>query len=146
MLVCVFFAQFCTRDRGCSVHPAFPAPSDFKARKFTQTSGASRRENADVHFENSSTSSSRRTPGHITTGLGCCAKAGEQLFPKRPPRRMGPGVRRDDEDGELHAVLVRRGFRASDTHHFHRKLLMGFAECSIHPATSTSERLRIGSP
>jgi hypothetical protein len=46
MLVCVFFAQFCTRDRGCSAHPAFPAPSDFKARKFMQTSGASRRENA----------------------------------------------------------------------------------------------------
>jgi hypothetical protein len=22
-----FFAQFCTRDRGCSAHPAFPAPS-----------------------------------------------------------------------------------------------------------------------
>src|SRR5258708_28626824 len=47
MLVCVFFAQFCTRDRGCSAHPAFPAASDFKARKFMQTSGASRRENAD---------------------------------------------------------------------------------------------------
>src|SRR5260221_13663818 len=39
MLVCVFFAQFCTRDRGCSAHPAFPAPSDFKARKFTQNPG-----------------------------------------------------------------------------------------------------------
>jgi len=24
-----FFAQFCTRDRGCSAHPAFPAPSSF---------------------------------------------------------------------------------------------------------------------
>src|SRR3984893_13167554 len=24
MLVCAFFAQLCTRDRGCSVHPAFP--------------------------------------------------------------------------------------------------------------------------
>ena len=22
-----FFAQLCTRDRGCSAHPAFPAPS-----------------------------------------------------------------------------------------------------------------------
>ena len=29
-----FFAQFCTRDRGCSAHPAFPAPSDFMARNF----------------------------------------------------------------------------------------------------------------
>src|ERR1700737_756437 len=27
MLVCVFYIAFCTRDRGCSAHPAFPAPS-----------------------------------------------------------------------------------------------------------------------
>src|SRR5260370_37771323 len=27
MLVCVFFCAACTRDRGCSVHPVFPAPS-----------------------------------------------------------------------------------------------------------------------
>src|SRR6266702_5705227 len=27
MLVCALFAQICTRDRGCSAHPAFPAPS-----------------------------------------------------------------------------------------------------------------------
>src|SRR5882757_5920245 len=26
MLVCVFFCASCTRDRGCSVHPVFPAP------------------------------------------------------------------------------------------------------------------------
>jgi hypothetical protein len=26
MLVCVFFVRNCTRDRGCSVHPVFPAP------------------------------------------------------------------------------------------------------------------------
>ena len=30
---CAFlFAQSCTRDRGCSAHPVFPAPSDFRAR------------------------------------------------------------------------------------------------------------------
>src|SRR5258705_1543552 len=29
MLVCAFLCPHCTRDRGCSVHPAFPAPSDF---------------------------------------------------------------------------------------------------------------------
>jgi hypothetical protein len=28
MLVCVFACAFCTRDRGCSAHPAFPAPSE----------------------------------------------------------------------------------------------------------------------
>src|SRR5258708_10154996 len=27
MLVCVFLCAICTRDRGCSVRPAFPAPS-----------------------------------------------------------------------------------------------------------------------
>jgi hypothetical protein len=27
MLVCVFLRTVCTRDRGCSKHPAFPAPS-----------------------------------------------------------------------------------------------------------------------
>src|SRR5258707_14149053 len=27
MLVCAFPVHHCTRDRGCSAHPAFPAPS-----------------------------------------------------------------------------------------------------------------------
>ena len=27
MLVCAFLCIHCTRDRGCSKHPAFPAPS-----------------------------------------------------------------------------------------------------------------------
>src|SRR5689334_3967514 len=27
MLVCAFLVRNCTRDRGCSKHPAFPAPS-----------------------------------------------------------------------------------------------------------------------
>ena len=30
MLVCVFLCAICTRDRGCSVHPVFPAPSLFR--------------------------------------------------------------------------------------------------------------------
>ena len=34
MLVCAFFCATCTRDRGCSVHPAFPAPSVWRVRKF----------------------------------------------------------------------------------------------------------------
>ena len=49
MLVCAFFAQFCTRDRGCSAHPAFPAPS-FLRDHDTQTSGDSRREIADMYL------------------------------------------------------------------------------------------------
>ena len=42
-----FPSSSCTRDRGCSAHPAFPAPSDFKARNEMQTSGGSSRENAE---------------------------------------------------------------------------------------------------
>src|ERR1700738_5067956 len=37
MLVCVFYIAFCTRDRGCSAHPAFPAPS--RGRKFLSRLG-----------------------------------------------------------------------------------------------------------
>jgi hypothetical protein len=29
-----FAVVSCTRDRGCSAHPVFPAPSDFRERKF----------------------------------------------------------------------------------------------------------------
>src|SRR5258707_1168451 len=34
MLVCVFLCTSCTRDRGCSAHPAFPAPSVFKGESY----------------------------------------------------------------------------------------------------------------
>src|SRR2546423_13935542 len=33
MLVCAYNAQFGTRDRGCSAHPAFPAPSLLRGRQ-----------------------------------------------------------------------------------------------------------------
>src|SRR3984893_5180579 len=42
MLVCVFLCTFCTRDRGCSVHPVFPAPSFLEGRFSCKTSSASR--------------------------------------------------------------------------------------------------------
>jgi hypothetical protein len=45
-----FFVQFCTRDRGCSVHPAFPAPSSFGAKLISHDPGASRRGNAEVRL------------------------------------------------------------------------------------------------
>jgi hypothetical protein len=50
MLVCALFAQFCARDRGCSAHPAFPAPSFLSRDNDMQTSGTCRRENADVYL------------------------------------------------------------------------------------------------
>jgi hypothetical protein len=46
MLVCTLFCANRTRDRGCSAHPAFLAPSDFEGEEFQQASGAMRRENA----------------------------------------------------------------------------------------------------
>src|SRR5258707_5108163 len=46
MLVCAFFCAYCTRDRGCSAHPVFPAPSDFKGRRFSENLGRICRENA----------------------------------------------------------------------------------------------------
>ena len=44
------FCAHCTRDRGCSAHPAFPAPSVFGGREnYLQISGASCRENAKLY-------------------------------------------------------------------------------------------------
>src|ERR1700730_3948002 len=39
MLVCVSFVHFCTRDRGCSAHPVFPAPSNWRVRNFLANLG-----------------------------------------------------------------------------------------------------------
>src|SRR2546429_3685603 len=44
MLVCAFSVRNCTRDRGCSVHPVFPAPSKQEGQTKMQTSGDQRRE------------------------------------------------------------------------------------------------------
>ena len=38
-----FAIASCTRDRGCSAHPVFPAPSILGGRRKLQNSGASRR-------------------------------------------------------------------------------------------------------
>ena len=47
MLVCALLCAHCTRDRGCSAHPVFPAPS--LGESFSQASGASRREIANAY-------------------------------------------------------------------------------------------------
>src|SRR5664279_4058997 len=46
---CASSSAYCTRDRGCSAHPAFPAPSGWRDNE-TQTSGDCRREKAGVHL------------------------------------------------------------------------------------------------
>ena len=40
MLVCAFFCASCTRDRGCSAHPAFPAPSVWRVKVSFKDPGA----------------------------------------------------------------------------------------------------------
>ena len=49
MLVCALLCAHSTRDRGCSAHPVFPAPSHREGRATRHNSGASRRENALVY-------------------------------------------------------------------------------------------------
>src|SRR5215216_1799742 len=53
------------------------------------------------------TSSSLRTQGPITTGRCCCAKAVDEHLPKRPPRHMGPCVRRGDGENRCCDVGAR---------------------------------------
>ena len=62
MLVCSIFCANRTRDRGCSAHPVFPAPSVFRAGSCWQTSGAMRRENANAY---------PRRPGQAKRDLRC---------------------------------------------------------------------------
>src|SRR5437879_5169105 len=47
MLVCASTTISCTRDRGCSKHPAFPAPSSL-GETVLQSPGETRRGNAEV--------------------------------------------------------------------------------------------------
>src|SRR6266542_3442728 len=50
MLVCIFVCANRTRDRGCSKHPVFPAPSlNSGGQTKMQTSGEVRRENANLY-------------------------------------------------------------------------------------------------
>ena len=49
MLVCAFLVRNCTRDRGCSVHPVFPAPSIFEGANEVANLGRRRREIAKLY-------------------------------------------------------------------------------------------------
>src|SRR5208283_4181262 len=61
---CAFFAQFAHETVGCSAHPAFPAPSDLRERKFLAKLGHIGPRECGVVAE-TLTSSSPRTRGPI---------------------------------------------------------------------------------
>ena len=53
MLVCAFFVRNCTRDRGCSAHPVFPAPSVFEGGKRDANLGRDRAARSRSHIQSS---------------------------------------------------------------------------------------------
>jgi hypothetical protein len=81
----------CTRDRGCSKHPAFPAPSS-SGRNDLQTSGALRRENAGAYLSTSSRPSEARAGTHNHECL-CHATLQLQLHLQQASVAMGPCFR-----------------------------------------------------
>src|ERR1700760_1536750 len=100
MLVCVFLYCLCTRDRGCSAHPVFPAsllgwhcaPFDLRGGMLQQNSGAMRGENADV-CPCYCRPCERRDPYTVPPRFPHC---GECSLSQAKPGVMGPGCRRDD--------------------------------------------------
>jgi hypothetical protein len=75
MLVCAFLVRSCTRDRGCSVHPVFPAPSDFReGGKLRANLGRKRRENAKLYPPSLRAQRSNRPLRLARYGLLRCAR------------------------------------------------------------------------
>ena len=117
MLVCSLLSTIRTRDRGCSAHPAFPAPSICRGR---EVSGKARAQcvarTPKCVLDNGATTNTAVVPalstdaqlrigGPIATGRsfanGVCYRASIERS-----RGMGPGLRRDDvRDG--HAITPR---------------------------------------
>src|SRR2546429_9869342 len=95
MLVCAIMHTFGTRDRGCSVHPAFPAPSGLRGRqRICITRAKTRREIADAH--------SLRRPGERRDPYAAAGFARKlwstALLKQLRPVAMGPCVRRGDTE------------------------------------------------
>ena len=86
MLVCSFVCANRTRDRGCSKHPVFPAPSLLEeGQPKMQTSGAMRREIAELYPRHCERSEAIHC--HLTHGkMDCFAMTAGKLLakPKSP--------------------------------------------------------------
>ncbi len=104
------FLQICTRDRGCSAHPAFPAPSDYRrSRKLLADLGRNASRECGRMSSNiavSETFHSRRPglePGPILRGTDCCRR---YLSPVLSPIGRGvwvPAQGRDDKERRRHS-------------------------------------------
>ena len=81
MLVCTFVCANRTRDRGCSKHPVFPAPSNSRGREFQASLGQFMSRDRERIF-------SRRHPpcAQLRTG------AGDPVFQRRSDETIGRGV------------------------------------------------------
>src|SRR5438045_1918748 len=106
MLVCIFVCANRTRDRGCSKHPVFPAPSLLEEGKprckpRAQCVARSRKCITSLKLDQKSLSSSLRKQGPITTGRNWFMRSLLSChFQQQRPRRMGPCFRRDDSNSE----------------------------------------------
>src|SRR5437879_5624578 len=93
MLVCAFFTHFGTRDRGCSAHPAFPAPSIFEGGNVDAQLGQIMPRDRGRTF-------SPRRPCESRDPYAAAevvrARWSTALLQQQPPVAMGPCFRRDD--------------------------------------------------
>src|ERR1700724_901924 len=90
MLVCASCCIYCTRDRGCSAHPVFPAPSDLEGEVFLQNFGRIASRDREVVSVNPS---SPRTRGPIRRGRDYLARWSTTFLQQLTFVAMGPGSR-----------------------------------------------------
>src|SRR5438034_1098218 len=96
---CAPNAQFGTRDRGCSAHPAFPAPSIFEGGKEFASLGRNRVARSRTHTLSPRRPGERRDPYAAADII--MVRWSTALFQQLPLGVMGPGLRRGDGEGRF---------------------------------------------
>src|SRR5947208_12669012 len=90
MLVCALMHNFGTRDRGCSAHPAFPAPSIFEGgKRICITRAKSRREIADAYSLARRPGQASADQGPIRRGGNCLERVVDDFVKPTQPRGYG---------------------------------------------------------
>src|SRR5258705_9672428 len=98
MLVCTFVCANRTRDRGCSKHPVFPAPSDKRAGSSPANLGrnAPRDREVVLCIATASTPSSLRTQDPYAAADVVLPRRSTAFVQQWATVAMGPYVRTDD--------------------------------------------------